>query len=66
VFERKIIRRLYELICVEGNWRIRTNKEIDDLIGHGNIVSSVKSLIIRWLGHVEIMNNNRMPKMVLT
>jgi hypothetical protein len=58
VFERKIIRRIYGSIRIEGNWRIRTNKETDDLIEHGVIESFVKSLRIRWLGHFERMNNN--------
>jgi hypothetical protein len=47
VFERKIIRRIYGHICVDGNWRIRTNKETDELIGHEDRVSFVKSLRIR-------------------
>jgi hypothetical protein len=53
------------LICVEGNWRIRTNKEISELMGHEDIVSSVRSLRIRWLGGAERMNINRMPKVIL-
>jgi hypothetical protein len=65
VFEMKIIWRIYEPTCIEGNWKIRTNKEIDELIGHEDMVNFVKSLGTRWLGHVEIMNNNGMPKMIL-
>jgi hypothetical protein len=48
-------------IFIQGNWRIRTNKEIYELIRHEDTVSFVKSLRIRWLGHVERMHNNRMP-----
>jgi hypothetical protein len=55
VFERKIIWRVYGPIYVEGNWRIRTNKEIDELIGHEYVMSFVKSLRIRWLGITECL-----------
>ena len=41
VFEKKVIRRIYDPICVNGDLRIRSNKEIDKLLGH------VKSLRLR-------------------
>jgi hypothetical protein len=47
VLERKIIRRICGTVCIEGNWRLRTNKEIDELIGHGDLASFVKYLRIR-------------------
>jgi hypothetical protein len=65
VFERKIIWRIYGPIRIEGNGRVGTNKEIDELIGHEAIVSFAKSLRMGWIGHVERKNNNRMPKMIL-
>jgi hypothetical protein len=45
--------------------REQEHKEIDVLIGHGDIVSFVKFLRIRWLGYVKRMNNNRMDKMII-
>jgi hypothetical protein len=65
VLERKIIRRICGTVCIEGNWRLITNKEIDELIGHGDLASFVKYLRIRYLGHVERMNHSRMSKMIL-
>ena len=44
-------------ICVNDEWRIRSKKEIDELLGHENIVSFVKSLSLSWLGHSERMHN---------
>jgi hypothetical protein len=51
---------------MEGIWRTRTDQEIDELIGHEDIVSFLKSLRMRWLEHVERMNNIRMPEMILS
>ena len=42
-----------------------SNKEIDGLLGHENIVEFIEALRIRWLGHTERMSEERMPKMIL-
>jgi hypothetical protein len=47
----------------EGDsWRIRTNKEIKDIFQGADIVKFIKFSRIRWYGHVERMQNQRMPK----
>ena len=33
MFERKILRKIYGPVKDQGNWRIRTNSELDTLIG---------------------------------
>ena len=38
-------------LCVHDDWRM-SNREII-LLGHENIVGFVKSLGLRWLGHIE-------------
>lgn len=38
VFERKIARRIYGPVCVDGQWRQRSNNEMDDILEHGDIV----------------------------
>jgi hypothetical protein len=68
VFEEDYLENTCGPIRVEGKWRIRTNKkETYQLIGHEDIcvVSFFKSLRIRWLGHDERMNNNRMPNSIV-
>jgi len=39
VFERKILRKIFGPTKEDrGNWRIKTNKELDELIKHRNII----------------------------
>jgi CRISPR/Cas system CMR-associated protein Cmr3 (group 5 of RAMP superfamily) len=46
-------------------WRIRNNEEIDNIIRKKDIVRFVKARRISWIGHVERMENSRMPKRVM-
>jgi hypothetical protein len=49
----------------EGDsWRMRTNKEIKDILQEVDIVKCIKSSRIRWHGHVERMQNQRMPEQI--
>jgi hypothetical protein len=54
-------------LCIYGparqgrKWRIRNNEEIDNIIGQKDIVRFVKARRISWIGHVERMEENRMP-----
>ena len=42
VFERKILRRIFgPTEEANGIWRIKTNKELDELIKHRNIINCV-------------------------
>jgi hypothetical protein len=47
-------------------WRIRNNDEIDNIIRRKYIVRFVKTRRISWIGHVERMEDSRMPKRVMT
>ena len=58
VFERKILRKTFGPTKEDnGNWRIKTNKELDELIKHRNIINYVKAQRLSWFGHI-----NRMPE----
>jgi hypothetical protein len=66
IFERKIARRISGPINEGERWRIRTNKEIEDILEGADIVKFIKFLRLRWCGHIERMNNERMPKTIKT
>jgi hypothetical protein len=40
-----------------GIWRIKTKKELDELIKHWNIINCVKSQTLNFFGHI-----NRLPE----
>jgi hypothetical protein len=51
---------------MESNiWRIRYNEEINALLKGEDIVRFIKSQTIKWLGHVERMEDNAIPKRML-
>ena len=57
MFERKILRKIFGPTKEgNGNWRIKTNIELDELIKHRNIINYVKAQRLSWFGHI-----NRMP-----
>jgi len=58
VFERKILRKIFRPTKeANGIWRIETNKELDELIKHRNMINYVKAQRLSWFGHI-----NRMPE----
>ena len=58
MFEKKILRKNFGPTKeVNGNWRIKTNIELDGLTKHRNIINYVKAQRLIWVGHI-----NRMPE----
>ena len=58
VFERKILRKIFGATKeANGIWRIKTNKELDELNKHRNLINYVKAQRLSWFGHT-----NRMPE----
>jgi hypothetical protein len=43
-------------------WRILRNGDLEDIIKGENIVRFIKSQLIRWLGHVERVQDTAIPK----
>jgi hypothetical protein len=66
IFERKIFRRICGPKYEDGECKIRTNRELVKLNKGENIVNWTKGQRISWLGHLERMEEDRMPKKVFT
>ena len=58
MFDSKILRKISGPTKeAKGIWRIKTNKELDELIKHRDIINYVKAQRLSWFGHI-----NRMPE----
>jgi len=66
IFERKIFRRIYGPKYEDGEWKSQTNRELEQMSKGENIVKWIKGQRIRWLGHLERMEEDRMPKKIFT
>ena len=55
IFVRKIFRRIYGPKCENGEWKSRTNRELEETSKGENIVNWIKWRRISWLGHLERM-----------
>jgi hypothetical protein len=61
-FERKVLRRIIGPICEGGRWRRRYNNELHSIYKDTPIRRIVKSLRLRWAGHVARMDDKRYLK----
>jgi len=59
---RKICGPKYE----NGEWRSRTNQELEEMSKGENIVKWIKGQRVSWLGHLERMEEDRVPKKTFT
>lgn len=64
-WERKMLRRIFGGIKTEDGWRRRTNEELRNIYKEPLISAYIRSQRIRWIGHIERMNGDRMPKIIL-
>jgi hypothetical protein len=47
------------------NWKILTNKEMYEVVKNPTITETVRLNRLCWFGHVQRMEENRIPKKVL-
>jgi len=66
IFERKIFRRILGPKYENGEWKSRTNRDLEEISGGENLVKWIKGQRISWLGHLERMEEGRMPKKIFT
>jgi hypothetical protein len=66
IFKSKIFRRIYGPKYEDGEWKSRTNRELEELSKGENIVKWIKGQRISWLGHLERMEDDRMHKKIFT
>jgi hypothetical protein len=50
----------------DGEWKSRTNRELEELSKGENIVKWIMGQRISWLGHLERMEEDRMSKKIFT
>jgi len=60
---RRILGPLYD--NEKENRRILTNKEIYAMVKKPTITETIRLNILRWFGHVQRMEENRIPKRLL-
>ena len=67
IFESKVYRRIFGPICdnEKENWKILTNKEIYASVKKPTIIETIRIYRLRWFGHVQRMEENRIHKRVL-
>ena len=66
ICERKIFRRIYGPKYENGEWKSGTNREPEEMSKGENIVKWIKGQRINWLGHLERMEEDRMPQKIFT
>jgi len=66
IFERTIFRRIYGAKYGNGEWKSRTSRELEEMSKGENTVKWIKGRRISWLGHLERMEEDRMPKKIFT
>jgi len=48
----------------DGEWKSRTNRELEEMSKGENIVKWIKGQRISWLCHLERMEEDKMPKKI--
>jgi len=59
IFERQVLTKIFGPVNIDNIWRIRNNMETDKLIEGADIVRFIKAQRIKWLCHIQRMDQAR-------
>jgi hypothetical protein len=65
-FGKYITVKIYGPKYEDGEWKIRTNRELEEVNKGENKVKWIKGQRISWLGYLERMEEDRTPKKIFT
>jgi hypothetical protein len=66
VIKSRIFRKIYGPKYENWKWERRTNRELEEMSKGENRVKWINGQRISWLGHLERMEKDRMPKKIFT
>jgi hypothetical protein len=66
MFERMTLRKIQGPMKEGEGWRIRRNRVRNDILKTGDTLKFIKFLRLRWYGHVESVQNQRIAKQITT
>jgi len=65
IFERQILREIFGPVNIDNIWRKRNNMETDRLTEGADVVRFMKAQRIKWLGHIQRMDQARRTRELL-
>jgi hypothetical protein len=59
MWDRKVLRRIFGLMCERGCYRMRTDEEVYRMYQELDLVTIIKTSRLKWLSHVNRMEEPR-------
>ena len=63
---KNMFRRIYGPKYENAEWKSRMNRELEEMSKGENTVKCLKGQRISWLGHLDRMEEDRMPRKIFT
>jgi hypothetical protein len=65
IFQRQILRKMFGPINIDNIWKTQNKMEIDKLIKGADIVRFIKAQRIKWMWHIQRMDQARPTRKLL-